>query len=101
MTCCIHSLHNHAPYKEDSEEGLFATIGKRVVLSIIASALLAVATYYSTIAFNTLNLSPDTLIKFALFEACQGGVILNILGISLVALSLVGKNDPAKPSEQS
>lgn len=101
MTCSIHSLHNHAPYKEDSKEGMVAAIGKRVVLSIITSALLAVATYYSTIALNPLNLSPDDLTKFALYEACMDGAVLNILGIFFVALSLVRKNDQAKPSEES
>ena len=95
MTSCIHSIHNHAPYPENSKEGITVAVLKRAVLGIIASALLAVAGYYITIAHNMWNMSPDTLANYALYEAWMDVIVLSGFAILAAALSVLS----IKPKE--
>lgn len=59
MINCLNSIHNHAPFEENSKEGMVVTVLKRAALGIIASALIAVAGYYITIAHNMWDMSPE------------------------------------------
>ena len=52
MINCIHSIHNHAPFKEGSEKGKNISVAKRIIIGLIVSAALAVGTYYLQMSLN-------------------------------------------------
>ena len=88
MINCIHSIHNHAPFKEGSEKGKNISVAKRIIIGLIVSAALAVGTYYLQMSLNVWGFSPNVHQGMAITTSVLSGILALVGAARLVLLAI-------------
>lgn len=94
MINCIHSMHNHAPFKQGTEHGVKISMAKRAIIGLIVAAALAVGVYYLNMASNAFNYPPNVHFGMSVTSSVLVGLCLLVGTAGWVFQAKVERNGP-------